>query len=85
MFVIVMSNSSLLKQGYQNKKFLKNFQISCIYNKDLNFISSDRHSAETIELRDTIMVMNIWMKTGIDGTSILIVKKWELVMAIVLF
>ena len=44
-------------------------------NKDLNFISSDRHRAETTELRDTIMVMNIWMKTGIDGTSILIVEQ----------
>ena len=54
-------------------------------NEDLNFISSDQQRAETKELRDTIMVMNIWMKTGIDGTSILIVEQSELVMVIVLF
>ena len=44
-------------------------------NKDLNFTSSDQHRAETTELRDTIMVMNIWMKTGIDGTNNLIVEQ----------
>ena len=49
---------------------------------DLNSISSDQYRAEIIELRNTNMDMNIWMKTELDGTNILIVEKWELLIVI---
>ena len=49
---------------------------------NLNFISSDQYRPQMTDLRD-IMDMNICIKTGIDGSNILFVKQWQVLMMIV--
>ena len=73
MFVIVISNSILLRQEYKSKNFTA-FTNKLSLWMNLNFISSDQYRPQMTDLRD-IMDMNIWIKTGIDGSNILFVKQ----------